>query len=286
MAVRTVYGNTVSENGWPIVDQASCEWVLVPGTKDVNLQIQSGQPAKILGAYAADYNAFVEPLRDRDSASWTATNSVSTSNHLGGTALDLNWDSHPFRVADAGYTPEMIATMNEILDFYEGTVFWANNWTDPKDAMHHQMGYDTYRNPKTQSFIDRKIRSDGFSTFRRGPITADKMVVAPAAKDGWSSHSLYRTPNEGPLGGIDVFEVNADAMLHQLFVEWSVIQLGDPDSVYRVVRVAAGSGADTSDWAKARARAVLKRAPKELLAPALTRIEQAEPDLLRKLLEG
>jgi len=164
-------------------------WVTVPGT-NVTLQIQKGQPTQILRAWAADYNAFVEPLRDPDSASWTESNSVlgqpgknNGSNHLGGTALDLNWNSHPFRVDYAGYTPQMIAVMREMLDFYEQTVFWSQDWNDPKDAMHHQMGYNTYQNPHTADFIARKIRADGFSTFRRGsesPSTGAASVLAAA----------------------------------------------------------------------------------------------------------
>ena len=30
MAPRTVYGNTISENGWPMVDTGSCTWVDIP----------------------------------------------------------------------------------------------------------------------------------------------------------------------------------------------------------------------------------------------------------------
>jgi hypothetical protein len=158
-----------------MVDEGSCTWVDVPGTNPtVRLEIQNGQPLQILRAFVADVNAYVEHVRDADTACWTATNSVDTSNHLSGTAVDINWDSHPFRVADAGWSTEQIATIREIQDFYEGTIFWGNDWTDPKDAMHFQLAslanggnIDTYNNPQTQDFIDRKIRSDGFSKFRR-----------------------------------------------------------------------------------------------------------------------
>jgi hypothetical protein len=92
MGGRVVYGNSSSSNGWPMVDEGSCTWTTVPGT-DVSLEIQNGQPLAILRAFAADFNAYVEPLRDADSACWTATNSVGDSNHLSGTAMDLNWDS-------------------------------------------------------------------------------------------------------------------------------------------------------------------------------------------------
>lgn len=182
MADRTVYGLTVSENGWRMVDQDSCVWVKVPGT-NVSLQIREGQPAKIMGAFAADFNAYVEPLRDADSACWTATNSVASSNHLSGTAMDLNWNSHPFRVADAGFNGAQIRTVRELLDFYEDTIFWGNDWNNPKDAMHFQMSY-TSAGPKNfdriNDFIRRKIRADGFSTFRRSSAPPPAPAAPPA----------------------------------------------------------------------------------------------------------
>jgi putative chitinase len=167
MAPRTVYGNTISENGWPMVDQGSCQWVTVPGC-NVSLQIQVGQPVQILRAFAADINAYVQPLRDADSACWTEGNSVDTSNHLSGTAIDVDWNDHPMGPEYAGWTPAQIAKIRELLDFYEGTVFWGEDWDTPKDSMHFQMGYNTFQNDHTQDFINRKIRADGFSTFGRG----------------------------------------------------------------------------------------------------------------------
>ena len=202
---RVVYGNSFSSNGWPMVNGDECTWVTVPGTS-VSLQIQNGQPLAILRAFAADFNAYVEPLRDPDSACWTPTNSVSTSNHLSGTAMDLNWESHPFQVANAGFSAAQIATIKEIQAFYEGTVFWGNDWSDPKDAMHFQLAslanggeINTYQNPHTADVIARKIRADGFSTFRRsnkpnggapilaaatGLSEARSAEILPAVSDG------------------------------------------------------------------------------------------------------
>lgn len=202
---RVVYGNSFSSNGWPMVNGDECTWVTVPGTS-VSLQIQNGQPLAILRAFAADFNAYVEPLRDPDSACWTPINSASTSNHLSGTAMDLNWESHPFQVANAGFSAAQIATIKEIQAFYEGTVFWGNDWSDPKDAMHFQLAslanggeINTYQNLHTADFIARKIRADGFSTFRRsnkpnggapilaaatGLSEARSAEILPAVSDG------------------------------------------------------------------------------------------------------
>lgn len=177
MANRTAYGLTHSSNGWPMVDQGSCTWAQIPGA-DVTLQIQNGWPLAILRAFAADFNAYIEPLRDADSACWTATNSVASSNHLSGTAMDLNWNSHPFQVADAGFDAAKVQRMRALLAFYEGMVFWGNDWSSPKDAMHFQLAslanggnIDTYGNPAVGDFIARRIRADGYSTYQRGAVS-------------------------------------------------------------------------------------------------------------------
>lgn len=172
MANRVVYGNTRSENGWPMVDTGSCEWVRIPGT-NVTLQIQRGWPSAIMRAFAADYNANIEPLRDPDSACWTPTNSVGTSNHLSGTGMDLNWqgaDGNTFRLGiskERAYPGDKARKLDELLDFYEGMIFCGGEWSI-RDWMHFQMGGNTYGQQRTGDFIARKIRADGYSTYRRG----------------------------------------------------------------------------------------------------------------------
>lgn len=167
-----------SENGWePARANASqCNWVTVPGT-NVTLQILKGQPTAVLRAAAADFNAYIEPLRDADSACYTPTNSVPTSNHLNGTACDWDWNSHPFRQRGS-FTAEQVRTIREMQEFYtqDGLLllFWAGDWSSPIDEMHWQMGYSTYGDPRVQKFIDTKIRPDGFSTFRRGGDVTSK----------------------------------------------------------------------------------------------------------------
>jgi hypothetical protein len=207
MADRTVYGLNFSENGWRMVDQGSCVWVLVPGSNNVHLQIREGQPAAILGAFVADWNAYIEPVRDADSACWTPTNSVASSNHLSGTACDVCWQSHPFQVANAGFNAAQMATMEEMLKFYEDIVFWGNHWNSPKDAMHVQMNGGTYGSEnvdRVQQFIARKIRADGFSTFRRTTTTPVPPPVDVPTQPNLSRAEGYavRIINEGRRRGV------------------------------------------------------------------------------------
>lgn len=172
---------TPSENGWQParLDPGSnlLRWAKVPGV-NVSLQVRAGRIGDVMLAVAADFNAYIEPLRDADSACYTPTNSVDTSNHLNATAMDLRWDRHPFQVRGTFNTAQMV-TIRELLDFFEGWIFWAGDWDSPADEMHWQAGYNTYgRDADLEDFCRRKIRPDGFSTFRR--VLAPAPVAAPA----------------------------------------------------------------------------------------------------------
>lgn len=229
MARRTVYGNDWSSNGWPMVDEGSCTWVDIPGC-DCRIQIQNGQPLQLIRAFVADFNAEVEPVRDADTACWTAGNSVGDSNHLSGTAVDINWDSHPFQVADAGFDAAKRAKVRALLDWYEGTIFWGNDWDDPKDAMHFQLAslanggdINTYGNPFVDDFIKRKIRADGTST-RRGP--ANQPAPTPA---GELTVPLVQNPN-------GTWTSPSPAWAHLIMRESS----GNPTIIQQIIDVNSG----------------------------------------------
>lgn len=137
MAFVTRYGNTVSEDGWRMVDQAECEWV--SPCSGVTIQLRKGVPATVLGEFAKRFNERVEQLRDADTAGWTPTNDVPTSNHMAGTAMDLNWQSHPFR--KRGTYGDRLPALRQLLDEFEGCVWWGGDWQSPIDEMHFQLNY-------------------------------------------------------------------------------------------------------------------------------------------------
>lgn len=188
----------ITENGWPSCGSDMLDRSPIPGT-DIVIPLQIGYPSRIMKAFAADFHAFVESLYNgrggTDEGGWTPTNSVATSNHLGGTAMDLNWTDHTFQVSYSGFTDAEISTTRELLRFYENLIWWGQDWTSPKDCMHFQMGYDTYgQNAKMDDFIARKIRADGFSTFKRGSSEiARKIMVPDAGGTFWCDVSQYQS---------------------------------------------------------------------------------------------
>lgn len=110
----------------------------------------------------------------------------------------------------------------------------------------------------------------------RSPAEAEGYSMANVPQEQWdrvyreltqehSSRSLYRDPEERPVGTWATLTRNIDAMRHADWVEYCAIQYGDADSIHRIVRTAAGAGADKSEWAVGHAKAVLAQIPAEFL---------------------
>jgi hypothetical protein len=82
----------MTENGWPQVGSNQLDRSPIPGV-DIVIPLQQGQPSTVLKAFCADYHLFIESLQNSrggtDEGGWTPTNSVATSNHLSGSAVDL-----------------------------------------------------------------------------------------------------------------------------------------------------------------------------------------------------
>lgn len=197
-----------SENGWQParIPATQLDRSAVPGT-DVVIPLMIGIPNTILKAFIADVHLFVESIYNArggtDEGGWTPTNSVATSNHLNGTAVDYNWSDHPMGpvAQNAGWNQEEIKNLRELLAFYNWggiqLVWWANDWNSPKDSMHFQMGYDTWQNQEVcMDFIKNRILPSGFSMFRKetaqAPTTPRLPVVPAGGGTFWTDVSQYQ----------------------------------------------------------------------------------------------
>jgi hypothetical protein len=94
---------------------------------------------------------------------WSAENDVSTSNHLSGTALDINAPQYPW----GGWTmhnnfPDRVAAIRRGLEIFEGVIFWGADWEYP-DEMHFQLTNGTADGYNASSwlvdFVNRKVRN-------------------------------------------------------------------------------------------------------------------------------
>lgn len=112
----------------------------MPGTRAV-VELRAGDVSTVLKGWAAWYHRNVERIDtgQRDEWGWSATNDVWNSNHLSGTAIDINATRYPWQQ----YTmpADRVATVEHGLDLFEGTVFWGR-WWDRPDEMHYQINCD------------------------------------------------------------------------------------------------------------------------------------------------
>lgn len=151
MGFRSYAGHTISENGWRICNRDEC--VLVDGPYMNTAPLRAGAPAIILGDFANRYHRECAPLVS-PVWGWSATNDVPNSNHLSGTALDINAPQWPWGLLRM--PRDLVDRINALLGFYEGAVFWGRGWGKP-DEMHFQIGWPE-GDSRLQRIVD-KIRT-------------------------------------------------------------------------------------------------------------------------------
>lgn len=139
MSFRTAYGYSHSENDWRMCNRDECVVALpemgIPYTDTA--PIRSGDAATILGAWVIWYQRHVEALIG-PVWGWSRDNDVATSNHLSGTALDINASKYPWGLRTM--PSALKAKVREGLRLFEGSVFWGADW-DRADEMHYQIGF-------------------------------------------------------------------------------------------------------------------------------------------------
>lgn len=139
MSFRQAYGNEWSENGWRMCNRDECALPISPGMTFIDTApIRKGVPLTILSAWLKYYDDNIDPVSSAVWG-WSSENDVSTSNHLSGTALDINAPKYPWgsRVMPA----DRIAKVRRGLELFEGTIFWGADW-DRADEMHFQMNFE------------------------------------------------------------------------------------------------------------------------------------------------
>jgi hypothetical protein len=180
MSFRTAYGYSYSENGWRMCNRDECDDSPPPGLPGLRLPVRRGDASTILKAWASWFSVNVENLNNAgrgfsDEGCWTGTNDVGNSNHLSGTAMDLNWSEHAFRVSYSGFNSIEIARCRQGLALFENTIWWGQDWSSPKDPMHFQLNL-AESNPKNAQFA-AKLRGGYLGIWSGTPVVTQPPVV-------------------------------------------------------------------------------------------------------------
>jgi hypothetical protein len=127
--------------------------------------LRKGAPLTILGAWLKWYDLNVEEIGSAVWG-WSNTNDVSTSNHLSGTAVDVNAPKYPWgaRVMPGARKQKI----REGLNLFEGTVFWGADWARA-DEMHYQMAFRE-GDARNEAFA-AKLRAGHLGIYGPAPTT-------------------------------------------------------------------------------------------------------------------
>lgn len=199
-----------TENGWPMINANECVSVqVVPAAKKVPLR--RGIVATILNAFIILYHREVEPITSQVWG-WSPDNDVANSNHLSGTAIDINAPKYPWgkRVMPA----DRVAKVEALLRKFEGVVYWGRNWGRP-DEMHFQIGLPP-TDPRVKALADR-LNAGYLGAYLATPPTPKEkeMTNDDLTKSifdqlaGPNAHRQGTYPGWGQLGGRTIVDALA-----------------------------------------------------------------------------
>jgi hypothetical protein len=166
MSFRTVYGYSVSENGWRMCNRDECDLVHIPDLfLTDSAPLRKGAPLVIIGAWLYWYDRNVEEITS-NVWGWSQTNDVGNSNHLAGTAVDINAPQYPWgsRVMPA----DRKAKIREGQRLFEDVMFWGEDW-NRADQMHHQLHFPE-GDPRNDAFAN-KLLAGYLGIYKPGPTS-------------------------------------------------------------------------------------------------------------------
>lgn len=206
-----------TENGWPMVNANKTVSVqVVPAAKKVPLL--RGDVATILNAWIILYNREVEPIKSQVWG-WSPDNDVANSNHMSGTAIDINAPWYPWgqRVMSAATKGKV----RSLLSKFDGVIFWGADWSRA-DEMHFQIGLGP--NDKRVNALAEKLNNGYLNAYPvTNPAEPPKGQTVERSKEDLILDQLAGYPHEDwtgweQLGGLTL--VNALATIgHKLGID-------------------------------------------------------------------
>lgn len=134
-------------NGWPDATAGMVVRVTVGGDKD-GCEVLRGDVDTVLTEFMRRFHDQVEPIVTasgwRSRAFNASIGGHVQSNHISGTAVDLNGSWHPYektaRVWTSGFTAAQIAEVRKILADFDGVIRWGLDFPSPlRDGMHFEI---------------------------------------------------------------------------------------------------------------------------------------------------
>lgn len=130
-----------THNGWSTITSGGCTYITAGGK---STRVKSGDVATVLSDVANQFNSKVEAIATfhgwRSVATNTAAGGIRTSNHLSGTAIDINGGKYP--MGKKYMSAAKIAAIRTILSRYSGIITWGGDFPSLYGSKVDQMHFE------------------------------------------------------------------------------------------------------------------------------------------------
>lgn len=134
---------THTVNGWEVIPSRPDSRLATIAIAGRSAIVRAGDVATLLQYVALQFNARVEPILTfsghRTYAENLGSGGYPTSNHMSGTAVDINGYKHPYK-APHGFTPGQVDEIDRICWETSGAVYWGGYFGNGLiDGMHFEI---------------------------------------------------------------------------------------------------------------------------------------------------
>jgi phage gp16-like protein len=178
-----------SQNGYKAKDFTLIASYTAPGT-NVRVSVRKGDVSVVLLYLMEQFNKHVEPLRQVDTGGYNPRSILGgnvLSNHASGTAVDLNWNSHPMGRRGT-FTATKVKAIRKILAFLDGVVRWGGDYRTRPDDMH----FEVVASPAKVATVANKIRASWANPPAKKPIPAYPAYPGKPLKRGTFNNNDVR----------------------------------------------------------------------------------------------
>lgn len=182
--------STTSPNGWGLYPPTTT--FTVPGTT-VRITVRSGEVATVLAYVATQFHTTVESLKPAACGGYvhrTIGGTSTWSNHASGTAIDLNWNDHPWGATNT-FTPAQREQIATILAYCGSVVRWGGNYSSKKDDMHFEINVPP-GDPRLAALAARILAGEA----KPLPVGTGAVFTSYA---GAASHDVFAVASNGML---------------------------------------------------------------------------------------
>lgn len=128
------WGESVTENGWPVLGEATSH--RIQGAGSLTVPLLAGDVATVLLHVIRRFHYEIAGLEDGEVSGharhWTFTEDYE-SNYLSGTAIAIRPGRYPVGVA-GGFFPNELLILRDVLADCEGTVLWGGDKRRAKES--------------------------------------------------------------------------------------------------------------------------------------------------------